>query len=72
MTLGSTQPLTEMSTRNLRGGNGRLARLRLTTTPPSVSRLTRKYGSLDALHIYGPTGPLTGIALEFLFILGIT
>jgi hypothetical protein len=26
MTLGSTQPVTEMSTRNLNGGKGRLAR----------------------------------------------
>jgi hypothetical protein len=33
--LGSTQPLTEMSTRKLSGGKGRPARGRLTTSPPS-------------------------------------
>jgi hypothetical protein len=40
--LGSTQPPTEMSTRNLPEGKGRP-----TTSPPSVSRLSRKCGSLD-------------------------
>jgi hypothetical protein len=39
MALESTQPLTEMSTRNLPGS--------LTILPPSVSRLSRKYGSLN-------------------------
>jgi hypothetical protein len=37
MAPGSTQPLTEMSTRNLPGGRGQ-KRVRLTTSPPSVSR----------------------------------
>jgi hypothetical protein len=41
MALGPTQPLTEMSTRNLPGGKGRPARIRL-TSPPSVSRLSRE------------------------------
>jgi hypothetical protein len=44
MALGSTQPLTEMSTRTLRketrGGKGD-QRVRLTTLPPSVSRLSK-------------------------------
>jgi hypothetical protein len=54
--LGSTQPLTEMSTRNLPGVKGSW-HIRLTTSPPSVSLLSRKCGS--------PPRPVTGIALPF-------
>jgi hypothetical protein len=48
MALGSTQPLTEMCTRNHPGSEGR-PMLKLTTLPPSVSRLSRKCGNLDCL-----------------------
>jgi hypothetical protein len=66
MALRSTQPLKEMSTRNPPGGKGRPAR-GLTTSPPSVSRLSKKCESLDVSQPYWPSQSLTGIAFLWLY-----
>jgi len=59
MTLGSTQPLTEMSTRSISWGKGGRC-VRLTTYHHPVP-LSRNLGTLTSWNPLGPSGPVTGL-----------
>jgi hypothetical protein len=62
MSLGSTQPLTEMSTRNTFWGVKVGRCVGLTTLPPSCADW--KSGSLNLLEPSGPVWPVITIALS--------
>ena len=68
MALGSTQPLTEISTRNISwgGGGGKGGQcLRLTTLHFHVP-IVSKSGSLNLLEPLGPIHPCNGIAYLYI------
>ena len=66
MALRSTQPLTEMSTRNISWGKGGRC-VRLTTLPPSCAVVT-KSGNLNFLEPSGPVQACNGTALPYVYI----
>ena len=65
MTLGSTQPLTEMSTGVFPGGKGSWC-VRLTTIPPSCA-IVMKSGNINFLEPSGPLQACNRTALPFTF-----
>ena len=66
MALGSTQPLTEMSTRLFPGGKGCRC-VRLTTLPPSCAVIV-KSGNLNFLETSGPLQACNWTALPFIIL----
>jgi len=63
MALGSTQPLTEMSTMSISWGKGGRC-IRLTTLPPSCA-VVMKSGNLNFLEPSGPLQARNGTALPY-------
>jgi hypothetical protein len=67
MALGSTQPLTEMSNRNLPGGKGRPAREADSLTAMCEPIVKIKCDSLDVSETYELPGSITGITSSFFY-----
>jgi len=64
MALGSTQPLTEMSTGEFPGGQGcRCVRL---TTYHHPAPLSRNLGTLTSWNLLGPSRPVMGLLYLYL------
>jgi hypothetical protein len=63
MTLGWTQPVTEMSIMHFPRVKGRQVRKDDNLTEPSVSQLCRKCGSLNVSQPFGPLRLVTGMPL---------
>jgi hypothetical protein len=68
MALGSIQPLTEMSTRNLPGGVTSDRRVELTTLPPSVSRISENMGASNSRNPKGLHGLYRDNVTPFLYL----
>jgi len=67
MTLGSNQPLTEISIMNISWGKDS-GYVRLTILPPFMCRLSWNSGSLKLLESQSPVQSCTGIALSYLYV----